>query len=240
MSQNGNPMSMTHSLNDTLVQVQCGEQGPVVQDNNLVHAQIPISGDPHHHQLHQVHQKLANGVSVMGHDPHSLHGAPMNPIFFQQQEQFEPPPLVEEPGNDPNTGFSVYGKLYYEREGRVVLHLKQWMDSPSDQNGGGMTFAPADPLNGKNLLQGCALCRLRCSNQDSYRNQKQGHRHTFRGVLFTFEECTIVELYPEQNHGINSAQNGRQHYTTHSSLIQSSNHLSTFSSPQTPLQFYND
>jgi len=108
-----------------------------------------------------------------------------------------PPPQQQNSADcDPDSGFSVYGKMYFE--GRVVLHLKQWTET----NNGGMHLPscaqqPTPQSQPKSQFQGCALCRLK-NQQDGYRGQKEAHRHSVKGVLFTFEDCIIVELYQDQ------------------------------------------
>ena len=204
-AQDVGQLSMIHPMTDeSLVQVQC-QQVPVVQDPTM----IPMS-DSH------CHQKLTMNVNDMTghqHQQHPLqtqssHGPPMDQVFPEQSEEFDSQE-GQSGNNDPNSGFSVYGKMYFE--GRVVLHLKQSGDSDLGivGGGGGMGFPSCGvPEPQKPHLHGCAFCRLR-SPQDTLRSQKEAHRHTVKGVLFTFEDCIIVELYPEQINGsINNNLNG--------------------------------
>lgn len=136
------------------------EDDDSVQQLSLTHS-VPC-GERHHHLLSPEQT------------PH------LSPLFFHQgPSSFEPP---FQDGQDPNTGSSVYGKLYYERE-RVVLHLKQWIETEDPNQGQIPTiFRPTNSR--KNAPQPCPLCRLRSphSHQNSYVTHKEGHRHTFKGV----------------------------------------------------------
>jgi len=204
-TQDVGQLSMNHPLDEGLVQVPGGVQDALVHQQQA--SMIPMN-DAHCH-----HQKLSlNGSDIAVHQ-HPLqsqqpHGTPMEQIFAQQSDDFDAQD-DQDGNNDPNSGFSVYGKMYFE--GRVVLHLKQSGDSDLGViggGGGGMGFSSCGvPEPPKPHLHGCAFCRLR-SPQENLRSQKEAHRHTVKGVLFTFEDCIIVELYPEQINGSISNPNG--------------------------------
>ena len=177
-------LSMNHRLaGDSLASCQ-QQHVPVVRPPLQHEHQAPLLGlDTSHMQSHCMQQK----PDQMIRQSHQGHSEQLNSMTMGMNDGFTSHDNTES-DSDPNSGFSVHGKMYFE--GRVVLHLKQWTDSFS---------SCAEPQHQKG---GCAVCRLRSpASHDSHRSQKEAHRHTVKGVLFTFEDCIIVELYPESPPG---------------------------------------
>lgn len=193
------------------------QQTGVINGDSLQSNLIPGLDESCHQKNH-----LQNGLSHR--HPHEeeippmSHGHPLNsnpisaipmitgnPSLLSDipEDEFSenPPPLPQIENDvmdaDPTTGHSVHGKMYVES--RVVFHLKQWTDS------GFGSFNSCRELQPKSQIHRCAVCRLKSPNgQDSIYNdqQKDAHRHSVKGVILSYDDCIIVELYPEQLPGI--------------------------------------
>ncbi|CAG7786807.1 unnamed protein product [Allacma fusca] len=183
----GGPITMSHGM-ETDSLVQCQQQ--VVRNGLQQTALLQIDGS----QIQQCIQQQKEDDAVR-HNHHG-HNQPIDSMIMSMEDDFT---NQNSSDGDPNSGFSVHGKMYFE--GRVVLHLKQWTDTPaSDGNSVGLgslgNFSSCAEQQHSKGFHGCAVCRLK-SPHENHRNQKEAHRHTVKGVLFTFEDCIIVELYPE-------------------------------------------